>query len=129
MVRVIANLSIHPEVGPDIAKNIEIVELLVQVLGTMTYDIVVLAVQYSTGICIQLHIVTVILFLFYLEVKDFTNSEELVLNTIATINNLSYYTEENTALAMKRNTVTQCMMCFLNVQNILLLSVMLAHLR
>ena len=33
MVRVIANLSIHPEVGPEIAKNMEIVELLVQVLG------------------------------------------------------------------------------------------------
>ena len=47
MVRVIANLSIHPEVGPDIAKNMEIVELLVQVLGTMTYDIIVLAIQYK----------------------------------------------------------------------------------
>ena len=33
MVRVIANLSIHPDVGPEIAKNMEIVELLVQMLG------------------------------------------------------------------------------------------------
>ncbi|XP_028412719.1 armadillo repeat-containing protein 2-like [Dendronephthya gigantea] len=83
MVRVIANLSIHPEVGPDIAKNMEIIELLVQVL----------------------------------EVKDFTTSEELVLNTIATINNLSYYAEENTALAVKRSTVTQLLMGMLVADN------------
>lgn len=35
MVRVVANLSIHPEVGPDIAKNVEIVALLIQVLGIL----------------------------------------------------------------------------------------------
>jgi hypothetical protein len=39
MVRVIANLSIHPEVGPEIAKNMEIVELLVQVLGMFYINI------------------------------------------------------------------------------------------
>ena len=83
MVRVIANLSIHPEVGPEIAKNVEILDLLVQVL----------------------------------EIKDLTRNEELVLNTVATINNLSYYTEENTALAGKRGTITQLLMGLLVADN------------
>jgi hypothetical protein len=38
MVRVIANLSIHPEVGPEIAKSVEILDLLVQVLGMSQGD-------------------------------------------------------------------------------------------
>ena len=83
MVRVVANLSIHPEVGPEIAKNVEILDLLVQVL----------------------------------EIKDLTRNEELVLNTVATINNLSYYTEENTALAAKRGTITQLLMGLLVADN------------
>ena len=44
---------------------------------------------------------------FHTEIKDLTSSEELILNTVATINNLSYYTDESGALANKRQTITQ----------------------
>ncbi|ESP01061.1 hypothetical protein LOTGIDRAFT_140035, partial [Lottia gigantea] len=76
VIRVIANLSINETLGPMIASNGDLVQIL----------------------------------LLLLEDCDVSTSEELVLNTIATINNLSYYTTKSNAVISKQMDISQALL-------------------
>lgn len=41
------------------------------------------------------------------DVKDATNSEELVLNTVATLNNLSFYNSVESAVQQRQVEITE----------------------
>ncbi|XP_065837741.1 armadillo repeat-containing protein 2-like isoform X2 [Oscarella lobularis] len=73
LIRVIANLSVHPDVGSVIACSEPCVELLMQILAN----------------------------------KEASVAEELVLNTIATINNLSYYNISESIIVAKQDFITE----------------------
>lgn len=64
LVRVLANMCIHPDVGPALANNVTFIRLLIETL----------------------------------ELRSVQESEELTVNTAATINNLSYYQQQSSAL-------------------------------
>jgi len=46
------------------------------------------------------------------ERKDVSKCEELVLNAVATINNLSYYCVATSAVMQRRLDIAQCKFCF-----------------
>ncbi|KAK3593875.1 hypothetical protein CHS0354_011480 [Potamilus streckersoni] len=76
IVRVVANISINEDVGPQVASNEQCLELLLGILSC----------------------------------KDVATSEELVLNTVATINNLSYYNCKTSAVVNKQIKVIKTLM-------------------
>ncbi|XP_045197949.2 armadillo repeat-containing protein 2-like isoform X2 [Mercenaria mercenaria] len=76
VVRVIANISINEEVGPQVAASSHCVELLIRILET----------------------------------KDIESSEELVLNTVACINNLSFFNCKNSAVTTHQMKLVDCLM-------------------
>ncbi|XP_060572268.1 armadillo repeat-containing protein 2-like isoform X3 [Ruditapes philippinarum] len=76
IVRVIANVSINDEVGPQVATSNQCVELLIRILET----------------------------------KDIESSEELVLNTVACINNLSYFNSKHSAITTHQMKLVDCLM-------------------
>ena len=53
-----------------------------------------------------------LLFVFFLETKNETNNEELILNTIATVNNLSFYNTKQSAVVKKQLHIAQCRYLF-----------------
>ncbi|XP_078699487.1 armadillo repeat-containing protein 2-like [Branchiostoma floridae x Branchiostoma belcheri] len=83
LIRVIANMSIHPDVGAAIAENNKLVDLLLQILGN----------------------------------KSIARCEELVLNIVATINNLSYYPSKNSAVEQKQVQIAERMLSMLMTDN------------
>nr|XP_056712179.1 armadillo repeat-containing protein 2 [Euleptes europaea] len=83
LVRVIANLSIHPSVGASLATNHQIVALLIKVL----------------------------------EYKSVDKCEELVINTTATINNLSYYPVKNSVILEKKLYIAELLIKLLLSNN------------
>ncbi|XP_060093904.1 armadillo repeat-containing protein 2 [Heteronotia binoei] len=83
LVRVIANLSIHPSVGASLATNYQIVGLLIKVL----------------------------------EYKSVDKCEELVINTTATINNLSYYQVKNSVILEKKLYIAELLVQLLTSNN------------
>ncbi|XP_015428204.1 PREDICTED: armadillo repeat-containing protein 2 [Myotis davidii] len=74
LTRVLANLAIHPGVGPPLAADPQVVGLL---LATLEY-------------------------------KSIDDCEELVINTTATINNLSYYQVKNSVIQEQKLHVAEC---------------------
>ncbi|KAG8123962.1 hypothetical protein E2320_019329 [Naja naja] len=76
LIRVIANLSIHPNVGARLATNPHIVALLITVL----------------------------------ECKSVEECEELVINAIATINNLSFYQVKNSVIQEKKLHIAELLL-------------------
>ncbi|XP_026582421.1 armadillo repeat-containing protein 2 [Pseudonaja textilis] len=76
LIRVIANLSIHPNVGVCLATNHHIVALLITVL----------------------------------ECKSVEECEELVINAIATINNLSFYQVKNSIIQEKKLHIAELLL-------------------
>ncbi|XP_063167455.1 armadillo repeat-containing protein 2 [Candoia aspera] len=76
LIRVIANLSIHPNVGACLATNHHIVALLITVL----------------------------------ECKSVEECEELVINTTATINNLSFYQVKNSVIQEKKLYIAELLL-------------------
>ncbi|XP_034756286.1 armadillo repeat-containing protein 2 [Etheostoma cragini] len=76
LVRVLANMCIHPAVGPALADN---------------------------TICIQLLMETI-------ELRSVQESDELLVNVAATINNLSFYQEESSVLRRSRLTIAKLML-------------------
>ncbi|XP_071492029.1 LOW QUALITY PROTEIN: armadillo repeat-containing protein 2-like [Diadema antillarum] len=76
LIRVVANLSINPDIGPLIAANETCVDLLMQVL----------------------------------ESKDIHHSEELVLNALITINNLSFYDIINSAIVERQIQIARLLL-------------------
>uniref|UniRef100_A0A8C3W7U9 Armadillo repeat containing 2 n=1 Tax=Catagonus wagneri TaxID=51154 RepID=A0A8C3W7U9_9CETA len=83
LTRVLANLAIHPGVGPAIAAHPRIVGLL---LATLEY-------------------------------KSIDECEELVINTTATINNLSYYQVKNSIIQDKKLYVAELLIKLLVSNN------------
>ncbi|XP_053153295.1 armadillo repeat-containing protein 2 isoform X2 [Hemicordylus capensis] len=83
LIRVIANLSIHPIVGSDLATNHHIVALLITVL----------------------------------EYKSVNECEELVINTTATINNLSYYKVKNSVIQEQKLYIAELLLKLLMSSN------------
>uniref|UniRef100_A0ACB8GCF8 Armadillo repeat-containing protein 2 n=1 Tax=Sphaerodactylus townsendi TaxID=933632 RepID=A0ACB8GCF8_9SAUR len=83
LVRVIANLSIHPSIGASLTTNHQIVALLIQVL----------------------------------EYKSVEKSEELVINTAATINNLSYYQVKDSVILEKKLRIAELLVKLLLSNN------------
>ncbi|KFQ81249.1 Armadillo repeat-containing protein 2, partial [Phaethon lepturus] len=83
LIRVLANLSIHPNVGPALAAAHRIVELLVTVL----------------------------------EYKSVDDCEELVINAATTINNLSYYKVESSAVQDKKLHIAEMLLKLLMSNN------------
>ncbi|XP_066469356.1 armadillo repeat-containing protein 2 [Tiliqua scincoides] len=83
LIRVIANLSIHPSVGTSLATNHRIVALLITVL----------------------------------EYKSVDDCEELVINTTATINNLSYYQVKNSVIQEKKLYIAELLLKLLMSSN------------
>uniref|UniRef100_A0A4W6CKD2 Armadillo repeat containing 2 n=1 Tax=Lates calcarifer TaxID=8187 RepID=A0A4W6CKD2_LATCA len=73
LVRVLANMCIHPAVGPALASNTTFIQLLMETLGEQ-------------------------------------KSEELLVNVAATINNLSFYQEESSAIRHSRLTISNLML-------------------
>ncbi|KAL3882503.1 hypothetical protein ACJMK2_028840 [Sinanodonta woodiana] len=76
IVRVVANISINEDVGPQVASSEQCLELLLGILNC----------------------------------KDVATSEELVLNTVATINNLSYYNCKTSAVVKEQIKVIKTLM-------------------
>ncbi|XP_070705740.1 armadillo repeat-containing protein 2 [Pempheris klunzingeri] len=76
LVRVLANMCIHPAVGPALATNTTCIQLLIETL----------------------------------ELRSVQESEELLVNVAATINNLSFYQGETSALSHSQLTITKLMM-------------------
>ncbi|CAJ1078131.1 armadillo repeat-containing protein 2 isoform X2 [Xyrichtys novacula] len=76
LIRVLANMCIHPGVGPALA---------------------------ASTICIQLLMET-------LELRCVQESEELLVNVAATINNLSYYQKESSVLEHNQLTIAKLML-------------------
>ncbi|XP_062980883.1 armadillo repeat-containing protein 2 [Elgaria multicarinata webbii] len=83
LIRVIANLSIHPSVGASLAANHHIVALLITVL----------------------------------EYKSVKECEELVINTTATINNLSFYQVKNSVIQEKKLYIAELLLKLLMSSN------------
>ncbi|NWI51488.1 ARMC2 protein, partial [Calyptomena viridis] len=83
LIRVLANLSIHPSVGAALAAEHHVVELLVTVL----------------------------------EYKSIDDCEELVINTATTINNLSYYQVESSAVQDKKLHIAEVLLKLLMSNN------------
>uniref|UniRef100_A0A8D2J0U5 Armadillo repeat containing 2 n=1 Tax=Varanus komodoensis TaxID=61221 RepID=A0A8D2J0U5_VARKO len=83
LIRVIANLSIHPRVGASLATNHHIVALLITVL----------------------------------EYKSVEECEELVINTTATINNLSFYQVKNSVIREKKSYIAELLLKLLMSSN------------
>ncbi|XP_047429135.1 armadillo repeat-containing protein 2 [Mugil cephalus] len=76
LVRVLANVCIHPAVGPSLATNETCVQLLMETL----------------------------------ELRSVQESEELLVNVAATINNLSFYREENSSIRHHQLAISQLML-------------------
>ncbi|XP_059556751.1 armadillo repeat-containing protein 2 [Myotis daubentonii] len=83
LTRVLANLAIHPGVGPALAANPQVVGLL---LATLEY-------------------------------KSIDDCEELVINTTATINNLSYYQVKNSVIQEQKLHVAELLVKLLVSKN------------
>ncbi|NXG14713.1 ARMC2 protein, partial [Grallaria varia] len=83
LIRVLANLSIHPSVGAALAAAHRVVELLVTVL----------------------------------EYKSIDDCEELVINAATTINNLSYYQVEGSAVQDKKLHIAETLLKLLMSDN------------
>ncbi|NXF82743.1 ARMC2 protein, partial [Sclerurus mexicanus] len=83
LIRVLANLSIHPSVGAALAATHRVVELLVAVL----------------------------------EYKSIDDCEELVINAATTINNLSYYHVESSAVQDKKLHIAEMLLKLLMSDN------------
>ncbi|XP_062953848.1 armadillo repeat-containing protein 2 [Cynocephalus volans] len=83
LTRVLANLAIHPGVGPALATNRRVVGLLLTML----------------------------------EYKSLDDCEELVINTTATINNLSYYQVKNSIIQDKRLYIAELLLKLLVSNN------------
>ncbi|NXK88624.1 ARMC2 protein, partial [Formicarius rufipectus] len=83
LIRVLANLSIHPNVGAALAAAHRVVELLVTVL----------------------------------EYKSIDDCEELVINAATTINNLSYYQVESSAVQDKKLHIAEMLLKLLMSDN------------
>ncbi|XP_067337481.1 armadillo repeat-containing protein 2 isoform X2 [Channa argus] len=73
LVRVLANMCIHPAVGPALATNSTCIKLLTETL----------------------------------ELRSVQESEELLVNVAATINNLSFYHENNSAITPSQLTIAK----------------------
>ncbi|KAM9339239.1 armadillo repeat-containing protein 2 [Symphorus nematophorus] len=73
LVRVLANMCIHPAVGPALATNTTCIQLLMETI----------------------------------ELRSVQESEELLVNVAATINNLSYYQEESSVLRHSQLTIAK----------------------
>ncbi|XP_028295596.1 armadillo repeat-containing protein 2 [Gouania willdenowi] len=73
LIRVLANMCIHPSVGPHLASNVACVQLLMETL----------------------------------ELRSVQESEELLVTVAATINNLSFYQEERSAITANQLTIAQ----------------------
>ncbi|XP_043075220.1 armadillo repeat-containing protein 2 isoform X2 [Puntigrus tetrazona] len=76
LIRLLANLAIHPTVGTALAANTLCVQLLLEVLECM---------------CVQ-------------------ESEELVINAVATINNLSFYQGESSVVRSQHTHISQLLL-------------------
>ncbi|KAM8952978.1 armadillo repeat-containing protein 2 [Pelodytes ibericus] len=83
LIRVLANLSIHPAVGIDLAADKVCVSLLMQIL----------------------------------EYKPVDECEELVINTAATINNLSYYQDESSVITERQLDISKLLLKLLLCNN------------
>ncbi|EDO32819.1 predicted protein, partial [Nematostella vectensis] len=83
VIRVIANLSIHYEVGQAIADSQQCISVLLDILN----------------------------------VKQVEDSEELVLNTVATLNNLSFYNNGTSLITQRKLQITQSLMSMLLPEN------------
>ncbi|XP_028578939.2 armadillo repeat-containing protein 2 isoform X2 [Podarcis muralis] len=83
LVRVVANLSIHPTVGTSLATNHHIVTLLITVLENKSVD----------------------------------ECEELVINTTATISNLSFYQVKNSVIQEKKLYIAELLLKLLMSSN------------
>ncbi|XP_067674681.1 armadillo repeat-containing protein 2-like isoform X1 [Haliotis asinina] len=76
-----------------------------------------LSINDSVGPVIASHVECVQLLLSILDSKDIGSSEELILNTVATINNLSYYTTKTSAITAHQNTVAQVLLKLVMTDN------------
>ncbi|KAI6055870.1 armadillo repeat-containing protein 2 isoform X1 [Marmota monax] len=83
LTRVLANIAIHPCIGPALATNPQVVGLL---LTTLEY-------------------------------KSLDECEELVINTTATINNLSFYQVKNSIIQDKKLSIAQLLLKLLVSNN------------
>ncbi|XP_037376083.1 armadillo repeat-containing protein 2 isoform X1 [Talpa occidentalis] len=83
LTRVLANLAIHPGIGPALAANTHVVGLLLAML----------------------------------ENKSIDDCEELVINTTATINNLSYYQVKNSMIQDKKLYIAELLLKLLVSNN------------
>uniref|UniRef100_A0A8C9UV68 Armadillo repeat containing 2 n=1 Tax=Spermophilus dauricus TaxID=99837 RepID=A0A8C9UV68_SPEDA len=83
LTRVLANIAIHPCIGPALATNPQVVGLL---LTTLEY-------------------------------KSLDECEELVINTTATINNLSFYQVKNSIIQDKKLSIAQLLLKLLMSNN------------
>ncbi|XP_030055047.1 armadillo repeat-containing protein 2 isoform X2 [Microcaecilia unicolor] len=76
LIRVLANISIHPSIGAELAASENCVALLIRVLNYKSVD----------------------------------ECEELVINTAATINNLSYYQGQNSIIKARKLVVAELLL-------------------
>ena len=90
LIRVIANLAINEDAGLVIANRNDLFEILLKILGKLFIFIFLFHFKINN-------------FITFLETKDLT-SEELIINTIVTINNLSFY-DSQLIVEISRNLI------------------------
>jgi len=90
LIRVIANLAINEDAGLVIANRNDLFEILLKILGELFIFIFLFHFKINN-------------FITFLETKDLT-SEELIINTIVTINNLSFY-DSQLIVEISRNLI------------------------
>uniref|UniRef100_A0A8C5QXW5 Armadillo repeat containing 2 n=1 Tax=Leptobrachium leishanense TaxID=445787 RepID=A0A8C5QXW5_9ANUR len=83
LIRLLANMSIHPTIGTDLAANENCVSLLMQILRYKSID----------------------------------DCEELVINTVATVNNLSYYQDDSSVIVDRRLEIARWLLKLLLCNN------------
>ena len=144
LIRLVANLSIHPEVGPAVARDEDTVDYLLQILGepmvlrelererereggregagsgwerderTTPHTFVSLLVHNAQSHA-RIHTHT------YTGHMSLSDHPQLVINTLVTLNNLTYYSTSsdarNSSITTRQEEIAQCKLLFLSSPN------------
>lgn len=114
LIRVLANMSINPAFGPEIALSGQILgcPLNMWLLGAIW-----LADPFSRYFLSDLCADSVLLLVDLLERKSVEQSQELVLNIIGAINNISFYRSEGNRILQQQELVTELVVGYLLNKN------------
>ncbi|CAM4694375.1 unnamed protein product [Leuciscus chuanchicus] len=119
LIRLLANLAIHPTVGTALAANSLCVQLLLELLVTGTDPQVTASSPMTRTPALYTVLLHISLFeqpgvlrvaVWFHGCRCVKKSEELVINAVATINNLSYYQGESSVVRSQHTHISQLLL-------------------